>query len=224
MDGGPRVGVFGGTFDPPHSGHLAVARAAAEGASLERVLWVPAAVPPHKPGRVFARADVRRRMVEAAIRGEPGFEVCDLELERGGISYTVDTLRALTAAHPGWQLFLIVGADLLPGFPSWKAPAVIEQLATLVAVARKGAAPPGTTEGMKPRPRVVLLPRVVDLSSSEVRKQVAERKAQAAMLPPQVASIIESEGLYSRRTAGFGRASGPHRRTPSGTREVRNAE
>lgn len=231
MGDGPRVGVFGGAFDPPHLGHLAVARAAAEGASLDRVLWVPAAVPPHKQGRVFASADARRRMVKAAIRDEPDFEVCDLELERGGISYTVDTLRALRSVAPEWRLFLIVGADLLPQLPSWKAPEEILELAVLVTAARGGTAPVHAAGEMELRPQVVPMPRV-DVSSSAVRKRVAERawkrvaekKSHSAMLPSQVTSIIETEGLYRRRTAGFGRASGPRRRTPSCTGGVRSAE
>lgn len=223
MADGPRVGVFGGAFDPPHLGHVAVARAAAEGASLDRVLWVPAAVPPHKQGRVFAPADARRRMVEAAIRDQPDFEVCDLELERGGVSYTVDTLRALRSVAPDWRLFLIVGADLLPQFPSWKAPEEILELAVLVTAARGSTAPVHAAGEMELRPQVVPMPRV-DVSSSEARKRVAEKKSHSTMLPSQVTSIIESEGLYRHRTAGFGRASGPRRRTPSCTGGVRSAE
>lgn len=236
MGGGQRVGVFGGAFDPPHIGHLAVARAAAEGASLDRVLWVPAAVPPHKRGRALAPAQARRRMVEAAIRDDPRFELCDLELRRGGVSYTVDTLRALRAAHPDWRLFLIVGADVLAEFSSWKSPAAVLEAAELVAVARNGVgvARNGATPGaratlaagatlaarsakLKLRPRVVPMPPV-EVSSSEVRKRVAERKSHSAMLPSQVTYIIEREGLYRRRTAGFGRGSSPQKRTPAAGR------
>ena len=218
-----RVGVFGGAFDPPHLGHLAVARAAAEGASLDRVLWVPAAVPPHKVGRALAPAEARRRMVEAAIRDHPGFQLCDVELRRGGVSYTVDTLRTLKEARPEWRLFLIVGADLLAEFSSWQAPEALLEAAELVAVARRGATLVGNSAKLKLRPRAVRMPRV-DVSSSEVRRRVAEGKSHAAMLPAQVTSIIEGEGLYGRRTVGFGRASGPQRRTPSPNGRVRSAE
>lgn len=230
MGGGLRIGVFGGAFDPPHVGHLAVARAAAEGASLDRVLWVPAAVPPHKRDRSLAPSESRRRMVEAAIRDDPRFKLCDLELRRGGPSYTVDTLRALKAARPDWRLFLIVGADLLAGFPSWKSAAAVLEAAELVAVVREGAtpaegsaAPADGSAKLKLRPRFVpMLP--VAVSSSEVRKRVADGKSHSAMLPSQVASIIEREGLYRRRTAGFGRASSPQRRTASSSEGVREAE
>lgn len=223
MGGGQRVGVFGGAFDPPHVGHLAVARAAAEGARLDRVLWVPAAVPPHKRGRALAPAQVRRRMVEAAIRDDPGFELCDVELRRGGVSYTVDTLRALKAARPDWRLFLIVGADMLAEFSSWRSPAAVLEAAELVAVARNGAAPvaratlAARSAKLNLRPRVVPM-QPVEVSSSEVRKRVAERKSHSAMLPSQVTYIIEREGLYRRRTAGFGRASSPQKRTPAAGR------
>lgn len=223
MGNGPRIGVFGGAFDPPHLGHLAVARAAAGGASLDRVLWVPAAVPPHKRGRVFAPAEARRRMVAAAICDDPGFEVCDLELERGGVSYTVDTLRALRAARPDWKLFLIVGADLLPRFASWKAPDEVLKLATLLVVARNGTALAATGSDVDLRPRFVPMPRV-DISSSEVRARVAQKKAHTNMLPSQVAYIIENEGLYRCRTVGFGRASGPQGRTLSRAGGVRSTE
>jgi nicotinate-nucleotide adenylyltransferase len=108
-----RLGVYGGTFDPPHLGHLVAASDACDALRLDRVLWVPAARHPLKEGRVRTPAALRLEMVRAAIAGDPRFEADDLELRREGPSYTVDTLRALSAARPGAALFLLAGADLL---------------------------------------------------------------------------------------------------------------
>lgn len=186
MAGRPRVGIFGGTFDPPHVGHIVAAREVAEAVELERVLWVPASIPPHKKHRVLTPGAVRRRMVEAAVESDPRFELCDVELERGGVSYTVDTLRILGAEHPEWSLVLIVGADLVAGMSGWKEPEAIARLAELVVMSR------GEPDQ---RGRVVAVTRV-DVSSSRVRRRVRERKAVRDMVGTRVMSIIESEGLY----------------------------
>ena len=186
MAGRPRVGIFGGTFDPPHIGHIVAAREVADAVELERVLWVPASIPPHKTHRVLTPGAVRRRMVEAAVESDPRFELCDVELERGGVSYTVDTLRSLAAEHPEWSLVLIVGADLVAGMSGWKEPEAIARLAELVVMSR------GEPDQ---RGRVVAVTRV-DVSSSRVRRRVRERKAVRDMVETRVMSIIESERLY----------------------------
>lgn len=133
---------------------------------------------------------MRRRMVEAAIGCDPRFELCDLELERGGVSYTVDTLRSLRAAHPEWSLVLIVGADVVSGFSAWKEPEAVAELAELVVMSRGGEAP-----GSDCRGRVVPVSRV-DVSSSRVRQRVRRRRAVQDMVGTHILSIIESEGLY----------------------------
>ena len=199
-----RVGVFGGTFDPPHRGHSIVAAEVMEALELDRLLWVPAAVPPHKQGRRVTPAELRRRMVAAAIANHSGFELCDLELKRDGVSYTVDTLRRLRSAHPGWSLFLIVGADLLEGFARWKDPDAIRRMARLVAITRDATSlPPGSAV----RAGVRIVPVTpVDISSSEVRRRVAGGKAVSTMVAAHVKSIIESERLYrASRPQGQGR-------------------
>ena len=190
---GPQVGVFGGTFDPPHVGHSIVAAEVMEAVGLDGLLWVPARIPPHKRGRPLTSATVRRRMVEAAIGDEPRFVACDLELEREGVSYTVDTLRSLRASHPGWSLFLILGSDLLDGFASWREPEAIREMAQLVAISRAGMTPASAVE-----PRGVRIVRVtpVDISSSRIRSRVARGKTVSDMVVPSVMSIVESERLY----------------------------
>lgn len=225
MVAGRRVGVFGGTFDPPHVGHSIVAAEVAEAVALDRVLWVPASIPPHKQGRRVSPAAVRRRMVEAAVSRDPRFELCNLELERGGVSYTVDTLRSLRASHPGWSLFLILGPDLPAGFASWKEPEAIGELAEPVAILRAGAVPPRTAELAGAR---VVRVTTVDVSSSRIRRRVAREKAVSDMVVPGVLSIIESERLYraSREAPGEhqGRPGSLKRRIPPATGGCRTGE
>lgn len=197
-----RIGIFGGTFDPPHLGHILVAAEVAEAAQLDRVLWVPAAVPPHKVGRTITRGSLRRRLVAAAIEDHPGFALCDLELKRGGMSYTVDTLREIKAQHPEWALSLVMGTDLFAGFRKWKEPEAIVELAELIVICRPGADPPRQAERMGAR-TVHVTP--VHISSSVVRDRVGRRLAVTDMVTPAVLAIIEEEGLYGAPTAGAGR-------------------
>lgn len=130
-------------------------------------------------------------MVEAAVGDDAKFMLCDLELKREGISYTVDTLRTLRASHPAWSLFLVLGPDLVAGFASWKEPYVIGQLAELVALARAGMPPPPEAVGA----RIVSVTQV-DISSSRIRGRVARGEAVSDMVLPGVLSIIEDQRLY----------------------------
>lgn len=194
-----RVGVFGGTFDPPHIGHATVAREVLEKAELDRVLWVPVSIPPHKAVRTITVGDIRRRLVAAAIREEPRFELCDLELERGGVSYTVDTLRKLKADHPDWSLSLIVGADLFGGFARWKEPEEIAELAEITVITRPGNDLPAAGDiGVSVR-TVPVTP--VEVSSSQVRDRVRQHLSVRDMVAPAVLTIIEGERLYGAPAA-----------------------
>ena len=208
MDAGRLVGVFGGTFDPPHIGHSIVAAEVVEAIGLDLLLWVPARIPPHKRGRPLTPAAIRRRMVEAAIRDEPGFALCDLELGRKGVSYTVDTLRSLRSRHPGWTLYLVLGAELLAGFATWREPEAIRELARLVAVSRGGTAPPPEAAGAGVR---VVPVTPVAISSSRIRSRVARRMAVSDMVVPPVLSIMERERLY-RASQGLSAEARPSRK------------
>lgn len=141
-------------------------------------------------------------MVEAAIGRDSRFQLCDIELERGGVSYTVDTLRSLKAANPEWSLVLIVGADLLAGMSAWKEPETVAELAELVVMSRGGRAP-----GSDCRGRVVPVSRV-DVSSSGIRERVRGRRAVRDMVGTHIMSIIESEGLYRQPERPSVRADG----------------
>ena len=224
MDGGPRVGVFGGTFDPPHRGHAVVAGEVVEAVGLDRMLWVPASIPPHKTGWPVTSAEVRSRMVGATIRNDPGFELCALELERGGVSYTVDTLRALKAAHPEWSLVLVIGEDLLAGFSAWKEPNAILELAEVVAISRAGAPTGGLSAEVDFPVRIVPV-TPVDISSTRIRERIRRRKSVRAMVVTRVMSIIESERLYqAHRPRSGGRPKKPEEAETPVPGEIRTAE
>ena len=194
-DAARRVGVFGGTFDPPHLGHATAAGEVADALALDLVLWVPAATPPHKDGDIAPGA-LRRLLVEAAVAHDPRFELCDLELERGGVSYTVDTLRRLRADHPRWRMSLLLGSDLVGDFRRWKEPDAILRLAEPVAIARPGADPRShVPRGAAARFRTVAV-TPIDVSSSKVRERLRTGLSVRNMVSPPVMAIIEREGLY----------------------------
>jgi len=193
-----RVGVFGGTFDPPHRGHVTVAKDVADALGLDRVLWVVAGVPPHKADEAVTDAALRREMVVEAAAMDARFEVSDLELDRPGPSWTVDTLRTLRALHPDAELFLILGADQLRTFGSgWRDPQAILELATLVVMDRAGESAALVAPDLPGMQRAVHVPVTrVDVSSSEVRGLRRAGRDVSSMLPPGVHDIIMREALY----------------------------
>lgn len=200
-DAALRVGIFGGTFDPPHIGHGIVATEVADALQLDRLLWVPASTPPHKTGRVITPGSARRRLVAAMIAGDPRFELCDLELERGGVSYTVDTLRRLRTDHPRWSMFLLLGMDLMAGFARWKEHEAILELAELAVIGRAGVPEEpvrpaaGSGERTLPRFRTVRV-TPADISSARVRQRIRRKLSVRGMVAPPVLAVIQREGLY----------------------------
>jgi nicotinate-nucleotide adenylyltransferase len=209
-----RTGVFGGSFNPIHYGHLLVADQVVEILDLDRMLLVPAPAPPHKPAGDLAPAEHRVAMVRLATAANPRFAVSDVELGRSGPSYTVDTLEAL--GRGGDQLHLVMGSETFLDLLSWHAPQRLPALARLVVVPRAGSAfdPEGAAvqkvlhgigaEAMVPveRGRVpargTLLVRAVSLplSASEIRERVRRGHSVAYRLPPEVVAYIEAHGLY----------------------------
>ncbi len=181
-----RIGVFGGQFDPPHNGHLAVVRAAGRQLGLDRLLVVPTPRPPHRP-EPETPAEVRFELARAAFAGEPGVEVSRVELDRAGPSYTADTLTALSA--PRRTLFLIVGADQLAALEGWERPDRVRELATIVVAGRPGAP---RVDGVE-----VLVMEPVAASSSEIRERLARGDDISRLVPAAVAAAIERDGLYA---------------------------
>ncbi len=186
-----KLGVFGGTFDPPHIGHLIAAQEVHRQLGLDRVLLVPAGIPPHKQGHAISPGAVRLEMVRAATATDECMEVSPIELEREGPSYTVDTLRALHEQYPGAELFLAIGADQLEDLPRWREPEEIARLARLVAFARGGQPPPESLW-----PVVVVEVPTTEISSTEMRRRVAAGAPIRYFVPEPVRQIIERERLY----------------------------
>lgn len=191
-----RIGVFGGTFDPPHLGHLVAASDAAQALGLSRVLWVPSAQHPFKGEAVRTPAALRLEMTRAAIAGDARFQAEPLELEREGPSFTVDTLRELNGRAPGCELWLLVGADNLPDLPKWREAEEIPRLARLAVVTREGEGAPA--EGGTQARRVAVTR--VDVSATEIRRRVAAGETIRYLVPERVRAIIEREGLYGGRS------------------------
>jgi nicotinate-nucleotide adenylyltransferase len=195
------TGVFGGTFDPIHLAHLAVAEAARDAFGLRRVVFIPAAQPPHKPGRDISPVGDRVAMVEAAVEGNPAFEISRLEIERSGPSYTVDTLTALCEAAPGDRFALILSAESYSEFGSWHEPRRILDLAALIVAPRVGYADadPDLIARQFPEARATVAfmdgPRI-RLSASEIRQRAADGRSVRYLVPDAVAAYIGDHDLY----------------------------
>jgi nicotinate-nucleotide adenylyltransferase len=185
------VGLFGGSFDPIHHGHLLVAQAAAEVLGLGEIRFVPAREQPFKAGEHAASAADRATMVERAIAGSPGMRLERLELDRPGPSYTVDTLRALHGREPGTSFVLLVGSDAAMGVPRWHEAPELSRLARVVAFGRAG-----TTAGALPPGIEFITVPAVEISSTAVRERVRRGQSIRYWVPDAVADFIASRGLY----------------------------
>lgn len=188
-----RLGIFGGTFDPIHSAHLAMARAAMESARLDHVLFVVSAHPPHKKDGAAATPEQRYEMVCIALAQEPHMEPCRLELDRPGPSYTVDTLTTIREQHPSAELFLILGMDSLVDFAKWRKPEEILRLARILAIPRLGFVPP--KEVLHQSYDIVPFPET-SLSSTEVRRKIAHGEDVSSVIPPGVLDYIRQRAIY----------------------------
>ncbi len=191
-----RIGVMGGSFDPPHDGHLALARAAAAQLHLDRVLLVPAAQPPHKPGGSTIPAERRMAMVSAAVHGDAVLEASSVEIDRPGPSYTADTLERLAADGPDDELWFILGADQLEGFRDWSRPGRIVELARLAVASRPGAGDPAMDflagAVAAGRVDVIDMPEV-PISSTEVRERLARGEDISHLVPAPVAALLHPD-------------------------------
>jgi len=199
-----RLGIFGGTFDPVHHGHLLLAECCREQCRLDAVWFLPAAVPPHKQESEPAPAEQRIEMLELAVAGHPSFAVCTYEVERGGVNYTVDTLAHFHAEDPGRELFFLLGADMLADLPHWRDARRVCELALPVAVGRPGAAPinfDGLAEIALPE-RIEQIRRLqvempeIGLSGTDLRRRAAQGLSLRYRVPRAVEMYIESHGLY----------------------------
>jgi nicotinate-nucleotide adenylyltransferase len=196
-----RLGVFGGTFDPVHMGHLILAEQCREQGRLDQVLCVPAARPPHKqqPLTPFAQ---RVEMLQLALAGQPAFRVDELEKDRAGPSYTVETLAELSRRHPDAELWLVLGADMLQDFPTWYMPARIAELAGFLVAGRPGAhmvAPEQIAQSVSLQGTLRLqsidMP-LIDIASRDLRRRIGEGRSIRYMVPRSVETYIHEKKLY----------------------------
>ena len=193
----PRLGLYGGSFDPLHRGHLLVAQAALEELALDRLFFIPAAQSPFKPGSRPAPDAARLRMLRRSLAGQSRTEVhCD-ELTRGGVSYSIDTVNAFRARNPGAELFWLIGADHVPTLPQWREALALAEAVTFVVIPR-----PGQPQAMLPHPWRLKHLRgwPLGVSSSEIRERVRRGLAIDHLVPAGTADVIASEGIY-RETA-----------------------
>lgn len=197
-----RLGIFGGTFDPVHYGHLLLAEQCREQCRLDEVWFLPAGTPPHKTGRPISPGSARAEMLELAVAGHDRFKVDRRELRKPVPSFTVETLAELHAEVPDRELFFLMGADSLRDFPAWREPGRILELARLVAVNRADepvadlrALSAALGDDSALRVQLVSIPRV-DLSSSDMRRRVAEGRSLRYMTPRAVECYLETHALY----------------------------
>ncbi|MCH7788824.1 MAG: nicotinate (nicotinamide) nucleotide adenylyltransferase [Acidobacteria bacterium] len=189
-----KIGLFGGTFDPPHVGHLAAARAAVEGFDLEAVRFVVAGDPWQKTRfEAVTEARHRQEMTQLAIEGVPDFQVDDLEVRRRGPSYTADTLEELASQEPEVDWYLVIGSDSAAGLDTWERREIVAELATIVVVARPGSEQAVVQEGWELR--TVTSP-LVDLSSSQLRNQIKLGRSVRWLVPDPVIAYVAEVGLY----------------------------
>jgi nicotinate-nucleotide adenylyltransferase len=199
------IGILGGTFNPPHMGHLIMAQEALDQLDLDRVVLMPVAVPPHKEAREDPGAAARLELCRLAVADDERFEVSTLEIERGGASFTVDTLRELHDVEPEHDLTFIVGGDMAQSLPAWREPEAILGLARLAVAEREGVGRDDIARRLDPLhdgDRVVFfdMPRI-DVSSSTIRRRVAEGRPVRYLVPDAVVAAIVEQGLY-RQPAG----------------------
>jgi nicotinate-nucleotide adenylyltransferase len=187
--------IFGGSFDPIHQAHLMLAEGAADELGARKVLFVPAARPPHKDAAVLSAAVHRAEMVRLAIEGNERFAVSLVELDRGGRSYTIDTIRTVTEEEGGERPFLLIGGDTLLELASWRSPESIAEEAELVVAPRPGFDPQRAPALLAGRFRLLKTP-VVDLSASRIRRWVAEGRSVRYLLPEAVRLYVEAHRLY----------------------------
>ncbi len=206
MPDNPRVGVLGGSFNPIHNAHLAIARAAMRAMDLREVLFLPTGNPPHKHSGLADKFD-RLRMVELAVEGQTGFAACDMEVRREGVIYTVDTLHAMLAQRPGMEIWYIIGADTLLELHTWRNPDEVFTLCGFIVCARPGWNEEAVNQCAKElRARGANLRFVdapeMDISATMIRAYARQGEIPEGLVPPTVACYIRQHRLYTDSADG----------------------
>lgn len=188
-----KIGILGGTFNPVHTGHLILAQDALEEFGLDRVLFIPCSYPPHKKANCLAPASHRLRMLKAALKDDPRFAVSDMEIKRGGVSYSIETLRALRRMFSKSVLYFIIGADSLNELRSWRKVGEIQKLCRFIAMGRPGYPVRGSSHVRLSKGHLL------EISSSEIRKRVAEGRCIRHLVPKAVERYIQNRRLYQAK-------------------------
>ncbi len=196
-----RLGILGGSFDPPHVGHLLAASDAYDELGLDRLVFVPAWAQPLKQGGLVATPEQRLAMTHYAVDGDPRFSVSAVEIERKGLSYTVDTLTTFADRYPEAERYFLVGADAFAAFAQWREPARIAELARLAVMLRADEASVGIPPGIAPASVVRLHTRRVDVSSTEIRERIRLGKSVRGFVTAAVADFIATAELYRQGMA-----------------------
>lgn len=189
--------IFGGTFDPPHIGHLLIAQTICEAENFDRIIFVPAFKNPHKTRDVTSSVEHRIEMLESAVEGNPHFEISDVEIKRGGISYSIDTIRYIKESQglERDELYFLIGSDILKNFPKWNQPqAILEECRVIVAI-RPGFNPSKVPNWILSNLQFANIPRF-ELSSTQIRKRWREDKTIRYMVTQPVWEFINKHSLY----------------------------
>lgn len=189
------IGLFGGSFNPPHVAHLIVAELVRDQFEMEEVWWIPNATPPHKPGEELVEVEHRLEMTHRAVDLNPAFRLCDIEVQREGISYTVDTLRALQDRHPDTDFALLIGSDSLDSFHEWHRPEEIAERVPLVVYKRPGAIESVAEPRFANHVRYAAAP-VLEVSGTAIRARCRAGRAIRHLVPEAVRAYIETHALY----------------------------
>ena len=189
------VGLFGGSFNPPHVAHLVVAEVVRDQFGLDEVWWIPNATPPHKPNDELAAVQHRLAMTERTVEGNPAFRVCGVEVERDGVSYTVETLRVLQDQHPDTDFALILGSDSLDHFADWHRPDEIAERVPFIVYKRPGAIESVADPRFVNDVRYAAAP-VMEISGTEVRARRRAGRSSRYLVPEAVRAYIDTHDLY----------------------------
>ena len=192
------IGLFGGSFNPPHLAHLIVAETVREQFRLDQVWWMPARRPPHKAEETLVSSQHRLEMTRRATQDHPAFAVSDVEVRRAGASYTVETVRALQATHPEYAFSLLLGGDSLRDFGTWRQPEEIVARVPLIVYRRPGAADIEVEPYLAGRVRFAEAP-LLEISGTEIRARLREGRSIRYLVPDAIRAYIEEHGLYVNR-------------------------
>ncbi|NOZ75003.1 MAG: nicotinate-nucleotide adenylyltransferase [FCB group bacterium] len=193
-----KICIFGGTFDPPHIGHLLIAQTICEAENFDKIIFIPALIPPHKQSSPLTPVNLRLKMLESAVASNPHFEISDIEIKRGGVSYSIDTIRGLKSERglTRNETYFLIGSDTLGEFETWKEPEKILEECQVIVALRPGFKPSTVESWILRKVRFSNIPRI-EISSTTIRRRWKENKTIRYMVTQPVWEFIDRHNLYS---------------------------